>query len=192
MRVTLRGFLHQTHALYKAYLEEDRVKAMHIMEKIKVKAVCLQSLRCEFDNLKMKELETVEDFYNRVITMVNQMRLNGESLHDKRVVEKILRNLTKKFEKFIGLFRNVPDFSIKRKTSSRSKDLYQIGNRRFWRIQFPFRDRQAAHFASPRQSALFRGAKMPFRDRQDAPAEFIINKSLGSFSLCIQLSVNLS
>ncbi|KAL4582178.1 hypothetical protein LXL04_006720 [Taraxacum kok-saghyz] len=74
-------------SLYKTYRGED-----------KVKAVRLQTLRCEFDGLKMKESETVEDFYNRVITTVNQMRLNGESLSDKRVVEKILRSLTRKFE----------------------------------------------------------------------------------------------
>ncbi|KAJ9556748.1 hypothetical protein OSB04_011362 [Centaurea solstitialis] len=46
----------------------------------------------------------------------------------------------------------------------------------------------SSHFASPRQSALFRGAKLLFRDRQDVPAEFIINKSLGHSVSAIQLS----
>ena len=56
MRISLRGFPHQTHkktwgSLYKRYSGED-----------KLKAVCFLTLPCEFDGLKMKESETVEDF----------------------------------------------------------------------------------------------------------------------------------
>ena len=37
--------------------------------------VRLQALRGEFDLLKMKESETVEEFYNRTISIVNQLRV---------------------------------------------------------------------------------------------------------------------
>lgn len=51
--------------------------------------VRLQTLRYEIDGLKMKDSESVEDFYNRVILLLNQLRLNGEPVEDQRVVEKI-------------------------------------------------------------------------------------------------------
>ncbi|KAL4589890.1 hypothetical protein LXL04_002802 [Taraxacum kok-saghyz] len=73
--------------LHRTYRGED-----------KVKIVRLQTLWYEFDNIKMNESESVEDFYDRVILLLNQMRLNGEAIEDKRVVEKILRSLTRKFE----------------------------------------------------------------------------------------------
>ncbi|XP_077239797.1 uncharacterized protein LOC143880706 [Tasmannia lanceolata] len=46
----------------------------------------------------MKDSESVEDFNNRVISLVNQLRINGEDIQDRRIVEKILRSLTRKFE----------------------------------------------------------------------------------------------
>ncbi|XP_024961559.1 uncharacterized protein LOC112501997 [Cynara cardunculus var. scolymus] len=46
----------------------------------------------------MRETDSIEEFYNRLIAIVNQMRLNGERLDDQRIVEKILRSLTRKFE----------------------------------------------------------------------------------------------
>lgn len=73
--------------LHKTYKGDD-----------KVKNVKLQTLRCEFDNLRMKETETVEDYYNRVVLVTNQLRLNGEIIDDRKTIEKILRSLTRKFE----------------------------------------------------------------------------------------------
>lgn len=87
--------------LYKTYRGEDRVKIVR-----------LQTLRCEFDNIKMKETESVEDFYNRVIVLLNQMRLNGETIEDKRVVEKILRSLTRKFEYIVVAIEESKDLAL--------------------------------------------------------------------------------
>lgn len=86
--------------LYRTYRGEDRVKIVR-----------LQTLRCEFDNIKMKETESVEDFYNRVILLLNQMRLNGETIEDKRVVEKILRSLTGKFEYIVVAIEESKDLA---------------------------------------------------------------------------------
>ncbi|PKU64629.1 hypothetical protein MA16_Dca015890 [Dendrobium catenatum] len=60
--------------------------------------VRLQTLRSQFDMLKMKESESVEEYFNQVIVIVNQLKLNGEFVEDKKVIEKILRSLTRKFE----------------------------------------------------------------------------------------------
>eukprot|EP00268_Persea_americana_P007560 TRINITY_DN12834_c0_g1_i6.p2 TRINITY_DN12834_c0_g1~~TRINITY_DN12834_c0_g1_i6.p2 ORF type:complete len:298 (+),score=63.45 TRINITY_DN12834_c0_g1_i6:1502-2395(+) len=77
----------------------------------KVKMVRLQTLICEFDFLRMKESESVGDFYNRVISLVNQLRVNGKKFEDQRVVEKILRSMTRKFEYVVAAIEESKDLS---------------------------------------------------------------------------------
>ncbi|XP_024965761.1 uncharacterized protein LOC112505959 [Cynara cardunculus var. scolymus] len=59
----------------------------------------------------MKETETVEEYYTRVIILINQMRLNGESISDRRVVEKVLRSLTRKFGYVVVAIEESKDLS---------------------------------------------------------------------------------
>ncbi|GKB69881.1 retrovirus-related pol polyprotein from transposon TNT 1-94 [Tanacetum coccineum] len=51
--------------------------------------------------MKMKESEGVSDYITRVQTVVNQLKRNGETLADLRVVDKVLRSLTGKFKKVV-------------------------------------------------------------------------------------------
>lgn len=88
-------------ALHNTYRGQDRVKVVR-----------LQTLRCEFDGLRMKESETIEEFYNRVISLINQMRLNGEDIEEKRVVQKILRSLIRKFEYVVVAVEESKDLSV--------------------------------------------------------------------------------
>ena len=60
--------------------------------RIKEKIVKLQALRREFENLKLKDSDSVEQFSNCVMNVVNQIRMNGDELIDQKVVEKILRS----------------------------------------------------------------------------------------------------
>ncbi|KAL4561334.1 hypothetical protein LXL04_033498 [Taraxacum kok-saghyz] len=86
--------------LYKTYRGEE-----------KVKIVKLQTLRCEFDALRMKDAETMEDYYNKIILLLNQLRLNGDNIEDKRVIEKMLRSLTRKFEYIVVAIEESKDLS---------------------------------------------------------------------------------
>eukprot|EP00257_Ricinus_communis_P025685 XP_025013099.1 uncharacterized protein LOC112534844 [Ricinus communis] len=63
----------------------------------RVKRAQLQALRREFEVLEMKEGESVNDYFGRVIVVSNAMRNCGEEINDVKIVEKILRTLTERF-----------------------------------------------------------------------------------------------
>ncbi|XP_057962207.1 uncharacterized protein LOC131153767 [Malania oleifera] len=63
----------------------------------RVKMSYLQAFRREFETLEMRTGEGVTEYFSRVMTVANKMRIYGEDMQDVKVVEKILRSLTKKF-----------------------------------------------------------------------------------------------
>ncbi|GJV64547.1 putative RNA-directed DNA polymerase [Tanacetum coccineum] len=63
----------------------------------RVKKSMLQKLRRDFEVLEMKTNETIPEYFGRVLMISNQMRSNGESMTDVKIVEKILRTLTEKY-----------------------------------------------------------------------------------------------
>nr|DAD41107.1 TPA_asm: hypothetical protein HUJ06_015430 [Nelumbo nucifera] len=63
----------------------------------RVKRSILQALRKEFETLEMKSGEGVSDYFSRVMSVANKMRVHGEQMRDVTIVEKILRSLNDKF-----------------------------------------------------------------------------------------------
>ncbi|GJY95831.1 retrovirus-related pol polyprotein from transposon TNT 1-94 [Tanacetum coccineum] len=91
--------------LEKAYKGVDRVKQVR-----------LQTLRGELEAMRMKETEGVSDYITSVQTVVNQLKQNGETLPDTRIIEKILRSLTENFENVVCAIeesKDLEDLTIK-------------------------------------------------------------------------------
>ena len=63
----------------------------------RVKRSIIQALRKEFETLEMKSGEGVSDYFSRVMSVANKMRVHGKQMRDVTIVEKILRSLSDKF-----------------------------------------------------------------------------------------------
>lgn len=73
-------------AMKKIFEGNARVKRSH-----------LQALCRDFEALEMRSGKGVTKYFSRVMTVANKMRIYGKDMQDVKVVEKILRSLTKKF-----------------------------------------------------------------------------------------------
>lgn len=85
----------------------------------KVNTVKLHTLRMNFENLKMKESESLEQFMTQVMNIVRQLKMNGEEMPDHKVVQKVLRTLPKKFDTVVIAIEE-------------SKDLTQLSLDELW------------------------------------------------------------
>jgi len=77
----------------------------------KVNTVKVQNLRRDFENMKMKDNESVDSFMTQVMNVVNQLRKYGEDLSDKKVTKKVLRSFPKKFESVVVPIEEFKDIS---------------------------------------------------------------------------------
>jgi 5,10-methylenetetrahydrofolate reductase len=77
-----------------------------------VKTITLHNLKRDFENLKMKDNESVDTFMTQVMSDVNQLRQYGDDIENKRVIEKVLRNLPKKFEPIVVPIEEFKDLSL--------------------------------------------------------------------------------
>ena len=111
------------NALMGSLTESEFVKAMQlntekeIWDKIirsyegdaKVKGAKLQTLRIEYENLRMHSDENIASFFLHLDDVVNRMRNLGETISESTLVEKILRSLTAKFESKVSALEEKQD-----------------------------------------------------------------------------------
>ena len=71
----------------------------------------MQTLLLQFEILKIKESESVDQFMTRVSGLVTQFQTYGELLEQKIVVQNILRCLTKKFAMVVTAIEEAIDLS---------------------------------------------------------------------------------
>ncbi len=77
----------------------------------KVKNSRLQMLTTKFENLRMKEDETVHDFHMTILDYANTFDSLGEKLLEERMVRKMLRSLPKKFDMKVTAIEEFRDLS---------------------------------------------------------------------------------
>lgn len=81
----------------------------------RVKTTKLQLLRKDFENLHMKESNNIDSFFTQAIGLVTQIRSHGETLEERRIVEKLLRCLPSKFDVIVTTIeetKNLSNFSV--------------------------------------------------------------------------------
>lgn len=59
----------------------------------------------------MKDSESISNFHTRVSTLVNQLRINRESMEEHMIVEKMLRSLPTKFDPIVIVIEEAKDLT---------------------------------------------------------------------------------
>ncbi|XP_057452470.1 uncharacterized protein LOC130744299 [Lotus japonicus] len=71
----------------------------------------LQLLTTQFENLRMKEDETISDFHLRVRDLANASFALGEQMSEEKLARKILRSLPKKYDMKVTAIEEAQDIS---------------------------------------------------------------------------------
>ncbi|KAG8501714.1 hypothetical protein CXB51_004760 [Gossypium anomalum] len=71
----------------------------------------LINLRRNFENLKMRESGTIKQYSDRIIAIINNIRLLGDDFSESRVVEKVITTLLEMFESKIFSLEDSRDLS---------------------------------------------------------------------------------
>lgn len=79
-------------------------------ENTKIRAIKFQTLRREFDNLRMQENESLKDYFFKIIKIVKQMKTYGETITRQRIYEKDLVSLSLKFDTIVTIIEESKDF----------------------------------------------------------------------------------
>lgn len=78
---------------------------------VKVKKIKLQMVRRDFETLCMKDSKNLDSFFTHVIGLVTQIRSLGETIEERRIVEKVLRSLPARFDAIIVAIEETKDIS---------------------------------------------------------------------------------
>ena len=67
------------------------------------------NLRKEFEIHKIKESESMKEYGNKLMSIVNQLKLLGENFPTQRIVEKLLVSLPERYESRISSLKDSKD-----------------------------------------------------------------------------------
>lgn len=64
--------------------------------------------------MQMEENQKINDYFSKLIVLVNQMKTYGEAITDHQVVEKVMRSLTSRFDFIIVAIQESKDLKTMR------------------------------------------------------------------------------
>jgi hypothetical protein len=88
----------------------EALRTMHIGDQ-RLRDAKLQTLRLEFEGLRMKETESVDDFAVRLTTIVNKIHALGEHIEEPYAVKKFLRAVPNKYLQIASTIEQFGDLS---------------------------------------------------------------------------------
>ena len=77
----------------------------------KVKTAKLQLMGRDFEVICMKQFDTIDSFFILLIGLVTQMRSHGDTVEERRIVEKVLSNLPSRFDVIVTTIEEIKDRS---------------------------------------------------------------------------------
>ncbi|KAL6990741.1 hypothetical protein U1Q18_052532 [Sarracenia purpurea var. burkii] len=86
--------------LKSEYEGNQRTKSMQVLNLIR-----------EFEMQRMKETENIKDYADKLLNIVNKVRLLGKDFPDERIVQKILVTVPEKYESKISSLEESKDLS---------------------------------------------------------------------------------
>jgi len=89
------------NTLQEAFQGNERTRHMQVL-----------NLRREFEMLRMKEAETIKEYFDRLLAVVNKIQLLREDLLDRRIVKKELVSLLERFEAKISSLEDSRDLTM--------------------------------------------------------------------------------
>ncbi|KAG8491616.1 hypothetical protein CXB51_014995 [Gossypium anomalum] len=124
------------------------------------------NLRRDFENLKMKESESIKQYSDRIMVTVNSIRLLCEDFSDSRVVEKVITTLPERFESKISSLEDSRDLTTI-SLSELVNSLYALEQRRANRQE----DHPEGAFQAKAKenSSTSQKGKKPWLDKRDKP-----------------------
>ncbi|XP_052882094.1 uncharacterized protein LOC128290487 [Gossypium arboreum] len=128
----------------------------------------LLNLRRDFENLKMKEDETVKQYSDRIMAVVNSIRLLGEQFDEVRIVEKVLSTLPERYEAKISSLEDSRDLT-KISLTELINALYAQEQRRASRIEEHQEGAFQAKVKPSSSNAAYKGKKN-WRDKSKTDA----------------------
>jgi len=84
--------------LKEEYVGDERIRSMQVL-----------NLMREFELQKMKESETIKEYFDKLLSIANKVRLFGTGIADSRIAEKILVTVPERYEASLASLENTKD-----------------------------------------------------------------------------------